>query len=738
MPSSAPLRAFHVAGMDCAEEIATLRREVGPVVGGEAQLGFDLLRGRMTVAADVRAVSDAVIVAAARKAGLAAEPWREEGDDGSNERLRRRRLTSTIASGAATLAGFLLHAALAGGFAAAVGREGLGGGHAVPLAAKLAYGVAVLAGLVTVAPKAWLALRRLRPDMNLLMTIAVAGAIGIGEWFEAATVAFLFALSLALEAWSVGRARRAIAKLLDLAPPSAHLLVAGVERDVNPSEIPVGARVVVRPGERIPLDGRVVAGRSSVNQAPITGESRAVEKQPGDEVFAGTINGSGALEIETTAAAEATMLAKILRLVEEAQARRSPSERWVDRFAAIYTPCVFVIAFALAIGPPLLAGADWSAWGYRALVLLVIGCPCALVVSTPVAVVAGLAAAARHGVLLKGGAFLEAPARLRAFAFDKTGTLTHGRPRVLEVVPLSGHDEREVLERLAALEARSEHPLAAAIRDYAAARGISAPPAGHYRAFEGKGAEGLVSGRMFWVGSHRYLEERGQETPEVHARLEAMSQAGRTAVVLGNESHVCGLVAVADGVRSEARAALAELRRLGVETTVMLTGDNRGTAEAIGRETGVTEVRAELLPDEKVAAIEELVERYGRVAMVGDGINDAPALARSSLGIAMGGAGSDAAIETADVALLSDDLTRLPWLVRHSRSDAGGDPAEHHLRALGQGDLRRPDRPRNGVPVGGDRGGHGRGSPGGRELAAAAARLRGRRSARAGSESGAR
>lgn len=666
MASEQP-RAFRVAGMDCAEEIASLRREVGPVVGGEAQLGFDLLRGRMTVAADMKTASDAAIVTAVRKAGLVAEPWRAEGDDGSMDRLRRRRLLTTVVSGSATLAGFLLHAALVGSFGAALGREGLGSGHAVPLLARALYAAGVLAGLVTVAPKAWLSLRRLRPDMNLLMTIAVAGAVGIGEWFEAATVAFLFALSLALEAWSVGRARRAIARLLDLVPPTARLVTPQGEREVHPSEIPVGARVVIRPGERLALDGRVVAGRSTLDQAPITGESRPIEKRPGDDVFAGSINGAGALEVETTARAEATMLAKILRLVEEAQARRSPSERWVDRFAAIYTPCVFAAALAVALLPPLVAGASWSEWGYRALVLLVIGCPCALVVSTPVAIVAGLAAAARHGVLIKGGAFLEAPATLRAFAFDKTGTLTHGRPRVLAVVPLSGHDEHELLERLAALEARSEHPLAAAIRDYAAAKGISAPPAEDFRAFEGKGAAGRVGGRAFWVGSHRYLEERGQETPEVHSRLEAMSQAGQTAVVVGNESHVCGLVAVADGVRTDARAALEDLRRLGIETIVMLTGDNRGTAEAIARETGVSEVRAELLPDEKVAAIQELVERYGTVAMVGDGINDAPALARATLGIAMGGAGSDAAIETADVALLSDDLSRLPWLVRHSR-----------------------------------------------------------------------
>jgi len=669
-PAAARTRAFRVAGLDCAEEIAALRREVGPLVGGESRLGFDLLRGRMTVAADessLPAVSDAAIVAAVARAGLVAELWGGSDPDRAGDRLRRHRLLSTLVAGLATASGLLLHLALSGSLAAALGHAATPALPGVPLAARIAYSVAVLSGLLTVAPKAWLALRRLRPDMNLLMTIAVAGAIAIGDWFEAATVAFLFALSLALEAWSIGRARRAIARLLDLMPPTARLVTAQGEREVHPSEVPVGGRIIVRPGERLPLDGRIVAGRSALDQAPITGESRPVARAPGDEVFAGSINGAGALEVETSALAEATMLAKILRLVEEAQARRSPSERWVDRFAAVYTPLVFAAAIAVALLPPLLFGGDWADWGYRALVLLVIGCPCALVISTPVAIVAGLAAAARHGVLVKGGAFLEIPATLRAVAFDKTGTLTYGRPQVLEVVPWSGHDEREVLERLAALEARSEHPLAAALRGYAAERGVVVAAAEDFVAWEGKGASGTVGGRAFWVGSHRLLAERGQKTPEVQARLAAMALAGRTAVVVGNEHHVCGLVAIADGVRPEARAAVAELGRMGIEATVMLTGDNRETAAAIASETGISEVHAELLPDEKVAAIGQLVARYGQVAMVGDGINDAPALASASLAIAMGGGGSDAAVETADIALLSDDLSRLPWLVGHSR-----------------------------------------------------------------------
>jgi Cd2+/Zn2+-exporting ATPase len=338
-----------------------------------------------------------------------------------------------------------------------VGTEGLGDAHEIPLAARLVYALGIVAGLFTVAPKAWLAVRRLRPDMNLLMTIAVAGAILIGEWFEAATVSFLFAFSLALESWSIGRARRAIAKLLDLVPPTARLVTEDGEKEVDPALVPVGSRIAVRPGERLPLDGRVVAGRSTANQAPITGESRPIDKAPGDEVYAGSSNGSGAIEIETTAAAEATMLAKILRLVEEAQARRSPSERWVDRFAAIYTPVVFGLAIAVGLLPPLVAGGSWNEWGYRALVLLVIGCPCALVVSTPVAIVAGLAAAARHGVLIKGGLFLEAPARIRPSPSTRPG-------RSRTVVPGAGGDSTRGTTSagsggLAALEARSEHPL---------------------------------------------------------------------------------------------------------------------------------------------------------------------------------------------------------------------------------------------------------------------------------------
>lgn len=658
---------FRIRGMDCAEEIAILRREIGPLVGGEENLSFDLLKARMTVAAPV---AEREIVTAVERTGMRAQVWKEASEGAEPVGIWQRwgRTVLTTVSGVGTLAGFATHASIAGGLTEAVGSEGAGLAHAVPIAARILYGIAILAGIWTVLPKAWFALRRLRPDMNLLMVIAVLGAVVIGEWFEGATVAFLFALSLALESWSIGRARRAVAALMDLAPQMARIRQPnGVEEEVPAEQVEVGTVLVVKPGERIPLDGRVVSGTSAVNQAPITGESIPVDKAVGADVFAGTINGDGALEIQSTKRAEDSTLAHIIRIVEEAQSRRAPSEQWVDRFARVYTPAVMAVALAVLVVPPLAFGGSWDDWIYRALVLLVIACPCALVISTPVSIVAALAAAAHNGVLVKGGLFVEIPARLRAVALDKTGTLTWGRPAVVEVVPLAGHDERELLQRVGALEARSEHPLARAILAYTKDRGIAVLPAEDFQILQGKGATGRFEGREYWLGSHRYLEERGQETPEIHDRLEAMSRAGRTAVVVGTADHVCGLIAVADEVRPESRDAVQALRDAGIETIVMLTGDNRGTAEAVGRETGIDEVRAELLPAEKVAAIDQLVARYGQVAMIGDGVNDAPAMARSTISVAMGAAGSDAAIETADVALMSDDLAKLPWLIRHSR-----------------------------------------------------------------------
>ena len=656
--------AFRVRGLDCAEEIAVLKRELGPIVGGDANLAFDVLNGKMIVAAyssrSAKEIRDAVA-----RTGMTAEVWRDEktafADDGYWERNRRAMLT--VVSGGSLLLAAGSHI-LMSGFRSAFLEENV----TLPPAAIAFYVFTILAGVWTVLPKAWIALNRLRPDMNLLMVIAVIGAVSIGQWLEAATVAFLFALSVALEAWSVGRARRAVAALMALTPPEARLLHPdGREELVPPDRVPVGARFRVRPGDRIPLDGRITEGLGGVDQSPITGESVPVPKSPGDVVFAGTINGEGALTVESTKPASDTTLARITRMVGDAQSKRAPSEQWVETFAKFYTPAVMVMALAVLLVPPLALGGAWSEWLYRALVLLVIACPCALVISTPVSIVAALAAAAKNGVLIKGGVFVEAPARLKAIAMDKTGTLTLGRPKVVEAIPLNGHSEAELLERAAALETQSSHPLAHAILAYAKEKGVEVKPADDYRIFAGKGAAGKIGVTEYWLGSHRYLEERRQETPEIHERLEALSAAGRAIVVVGNDRHVCGFIALADTVRPEAKQAVADLRTAGIEHIVMLSGDNRGTADAIARETGVDEVYAELLPEDKVAKIEALVAEYGNVAMIGDGVNDAPAMGRATIGIAMGAIGTDAAIETADIALMSDDLSKLAWLVRHSR-----------------------------------------------------------------------
>lgn len=655
-----------IHGLDCAQEVAILQREVGPVVGGEARLSFDVLAGIMTVSTDRSAQE---IIEAVARTGMSAELAIEESVSSPPPILkdRRERNALTVLSGLFTLAGFIAHTLMAGGIQQALGSEGLGATVRVPLVAMVLYGVGILCGVRFVLRKAWLSLARLQPDMHLLMTVAIVGAIVLGEWFEAGTVAFLFSVSLALEAWSIGRARRAVAALLDLSPATARVRTPKGEAQVPIAQVEVGTLFALHPGERVPLDGVVTEGVSSINQAPITGESLPVLKEPGAEVFAGSINGDGALQIRTERVAQDSTLARIIRLVRDAQAQRGEAEQWVEKFARRYTPAVMLLALAFFVLPPLFGFGSWGEWFYRSLVLLVIACPCALVISTPVTIVAALASAARAGVLVKGGAFLELPSRLKAIAFDKTGTVTEGRLEVVRVVPLNGHSEIELLERAVALEVRSTHPLARAVLTHAQAQGITAAPAETVLMQPGKGATGSIDGRKFWVGSHRYLEERGQETPDVHELLETLSCSGHSVVVVGNEQHVCGVIALSDRARANIPQVLEDLRRLGIRHLVMLTGDNRGTAEALNKSLHFDEVCAELLPEDKVTAMRGLAERFGIVAMVGDGVNDSPALATANLGIAMGAAGSDAAIETADIALMSDDLSRLPWLVRHSR-----------------------------------------------------------------------
>jgi Cd2+/Zn2+-exporting ATPase len=657
---------YRIRGMDCAEEIAVLKRELGPLVGGENRIAFDLLNAKITIESSDENIRDDTIIAAVARTGMQAETWRDPkmtAERGPTGWAHWGRLVMTATSGSCVAAAFVIDVVargfeMAGGFA-----EGV----PIPWFARFLYLAAAVTGGWYVLPKAWAALRRLRPDMNLLMAVAVTGALLIGEWFEAGVVAFLFALSLLIESWSVGRARRAISALMELTPPKARVLreADGREAMVPVDGVPVGSAILVKPGERFPLDGTVVRGETRVNQAPITGESALVEKAPGSEVFAGTINGDGAVEFTSTKPAYDTTLARIIRMVSEAQSRRAPSEQWVEKFARVYTPTVMALAVGVALAPPLVLG-DWGEWFYRALVLLVIACPCALVISTPVSIVAALTAAARHGVLIKGGVYVEVPARLQAIALDKTGTLTEGQPEVREVVPVNGRTMEDLLTIAAAIETRSEHPLAHTVIRYAESHNVPIIPAEDFQAIKGLGATARISGRPVWLGSHRLLEQRLPETPEMHARAENLAASGSTVIAVGEDHQLIGFIAVGDRVRSNARTLVAALKRSGIHHIIMLTGDNQATAKAVADETGVDEVFAELLPEDKVKAVDGLIERFGNVAMVGDGVNDAPALARASLGIAMGVAGTDAALETADIALMSDDLSRLPWLLHHS------------------------------------------------------------------------
>ncbi|AEV34642.1 ATPase, P-type, heavy metal-(Cd/Co/Hg/Pb/Zn)-translocating [Pseudovibrio sp. FO-BEG1] len=660
-------RSFRVEGLCCAEEMGILRRVVGPVVGDPEYLAFDVLNGKMIVSPVARDVTDEQIMKAVDSTGMKAVLFIEQEAADARAKQHRRLGTFTIASGLFWAAAIIVQATLF--FSSTSSTDVFSVFDSVPSGpVEVLYMLAIVAGLRLVAPKGWYALRTLRPDMNLLMLVAVAGAIGIGEWFEGATVAFLFSLSLYLESWSVGRARKAVAALMDIAPTVVRLLKPdGGEEEVAANSVKPGALFVVRGGDRIPLDGVVRKGVGSVDQAPITGESVPVMKEAGDDVYAGTINGEGSFEVEATKGADDTMLARIIRMVSEAQARRAAAEQWVEKFARVYTPAVMVLAVLLAVIPPLLFGAAWMDWFYRALVLLVIACPCALVISTPVSIVAGLTSAARNGVLIKGGVFLELPARLKALAFDKTGTITNGLPTVTDVYPLSGHSVEELLVRAASLEARSSHPLAEAILTRAKEDGVAYQPAENVELLPGRGLSGQRNGKSYWLGSRRFLNEKDFDIGEADAKARELEAEGKTVVAVGTDAHVCGLIALADTVRDTAEELVSQLHKAGVEKLVMLTGDNKATAERVAASVGIDEVRAELLPEDKVAAVEQLSHEYETVAMIGDGVNDAPAMARASFGVAMGAIGSDAAIETADIALMKDDLSRLPWLIHHSK-----------------------------------------------------------------------
>jgi Cd2+/Zn2+-exporting ATPase len=539
------------------------------------------------------------------------------------------------------------------------------------VAAALAIVAIASCGLTTYR-KGWLAIRNGNLNINALMSIAVTGALILRQWPEAAMVMVLFTIAELIEAKSLDRARNAIQGLMQLTPEQASVQQPdGGWQLTDLKAIALGAVVRVKPGERIALDGEIVAGRSSVDQAPITGESLPVDKTTGDPVFAGTINQAGSLDYRVTAAASNTTLARIIHAVEEAQGTKAPTQRFVDQFARVYTPIVFAIALVVAVAPPLLFGGMWHEWVYKALVMLVIACPCALVISTPVTIVSGLAAAARKGILIKGGAYLEQGRKLSRLALDKTGTITHGKPvqtefELLAPAALDG-DALRYRTLAASLAGRSDHPVSMAIAKAAKAEGVANLTVDAFEALAGRGVRGDIDGASYWLGNHRLVEELGRCSASLEARLDTLEQQGKTVVMMVDSESVLALFAVADTVKETSRAAIAELHRLGV-STAMLTGDNPHTASAIAQQVGVDEARGDQLPEDKLCAIAQWSTSGATVGMVGDGINDAPALARADIGFAMGAMGTDTAIETADVALMDDDLRKIPSFIRLSKA----------------------------------------------------------------------
>jgi Cd2+/Zn2+-exporting ATPase len=634
---------FRIDGMDCREEVTILERRLKNLPGLEDFVA-DLVGQRLRVRYDAAKLSTSAISEAIGQTGMRA--WLEhEHPVGHSAAATSRQLLVAI-SGASLAAGMVM--------------EWL---RAPSVLMVAAFSAAVVAGGLYTARRAWAATRVMSLDINVLMLVAVVGAAAIGQWSEAATVTFLFAFAQVLETRSMDRARNAIGALMELTPADALVRRGSAEIKLRVDDVTVGDLLLVKPGEKIPLDGVVVAGESPVNQAPITGESLPVEKSAGQDVFAGTINGYGALEIRVTHLRRDTTLARIIALVEQAQSQRAPTQAFVERFARYYTPAVIALAVGVAVIPPLMLAQPFHVWFYRALVLLVISCPCALVISTPVSVVSAIAAAARKGVLIKGGAHLERTGAVRCVAFDKTGTLTSGVPHVVEIVPLNGAERREILGIAAGLESLSEHPIGRAIVAEARHAGVTVQTSSGFQSLPGLGAEGVVGGERALVGNHRLIEERGLCSAEIHARLEELAASGRTVVLVARPGRPLGIIALSDQARSFGREAIDLLRKQGVERVVMLTGDNQPTADALALLLGVDESHAELMPADKVAAVQKLKGTYGTVAMVGDGVNDAPALAAADVGIAMG-AGTGAALETADIALMADDLLKISFAIR--------------------------------------------------------------------------
>ena len=532
------------------------------------------------------------------------------------------------------------------------------------------YVIAIVVGGFNLFKEGIANLIKLDFTMESLMTIAIIGASIIGEWAEGSIVVILFALSEVLERYSMDKARQSIRSLMDIAPKEALIRRDDVEQMIVVSDIQIGDIMIIKPGQKIAMDGVVIKGYSAINQSAITGESIPVEKKVDDEVFAGTLNEEGLLEVKVTKHVEDTTISKIIHLVEEAQGERAPAQAFVDKFAKYYTPTIMLIALLVVVVPPLFFGGDWDTWVYQGLSLLVVGCPCSLVISTPVSIVSAIGNSAKNGVLVKGGIYLEEIGGLQAIAFDKTGTLTKGKPVVTDFIPYSQHmDEQKSLSIITALETLSQHPLASAIISKAMIDNVDykSIEIDNFSSITGKGVKGDVDGITYYIGSSKLFESSLEKSQSISQTYQSLQKQGKTAMLFGTESNILAIIAVADEVRESSKEVIAQLHKLGIAHTIMLTGDNNDTAQFIGKEIGVSDIKAELMPEDKLTYIKELKQTYGKVAMIGDGVNDAPALAASTVGIAMGGAGTDTALETADVALMGDDLKKLPFIVNLSR-----------------------------------------------------------------------
>ena len=694
---------FGIPEMDCASCADKVKSALGRVDGLRA-VETRPTTGTAVVTYDRNATTEGDLVAAIESAGYEVTETTGEGDTGAGQTEENgslwtsSRALKTWASGVFVAFGLLFEFLLPGA------NSQVGTVLGSPLhVADVLFLIAVATGGQEILRGGYYSLKNRSLDIDLLMSIAILGALtaslAFGEalYFEAATLAFLFSVAELLERYSMDRARNSLAELMDLSPDEATVKRDGGEEVVPVDDVRVGNVVVIRPGEKIPMDGEVIDGTSAVNQAPITGESVPVDKTEGDEVYAGTINEEGYLEVQVTAAASDNTLSRIVQMVEDAQSNKTEREQFVERFSSYYTPVVVAFAVLVTLTTPAVLGVAWSTAVVYGLTLLVLACPCAFVISTPVSVVSGITSAAKNGVLIKGGNHLEAMGAVDVVAFDKTGTLTKGELTVTDVVPLNGNTEEQVLRCARGLEQRSEHPIGEAIVAEAGTAGVESTEIDDFESITGKGVRADLDGTPHYAGKPGLFDDLGFDLSHVHATTDGgvvtktaqalcernncldlladtvpeLQAEGKTVVIVGTADEIEGVIAVADEVRPEAKAAVSRLRDLGVERTVMLTGDNERTAGAIAREVGVDDYRAELLPDEKVAAIDDLVDEYDGVAMVGDGINDAPALASATVGVAMGAAGTDTALETADIALMSDDLSKLPYLYELA-NDANG------------------------------------------------------------------